>query len=312
MPIEPHLSLTELILPPTGEWTPTGRCWTAARVAEGFGYCLQGSVAHELKLCDTVIIGPNPQVTLRASQLDKLRLEFFCVVPQRLYGFITAMEWRLLERLSTQSAPLVFYYAANDALAQKFARLAALTGQGSLVVRTALLQLWATCVSRMLPPLGVPGKKNLQATFRQFISKISDKDLATSSITELAAQLNCSERHLSRLFREEFGMSLRQKQTELSLQRACQLLLDPHAKIRSVAYDTGYQHLGFFNAVFKKRFGVTPKEWRQQNLSASPGNVLNRGEMLPAPGKTGAPVVGPSVDKPVSACDQTNHLTMET
>lgn len=313
MPIEPHLNLTELILPPAGEWTPMGRCWTAVRVAEGLGYCLQGSLAQDLKIGDIVIIGPNPEVTLRASQLDKLRLEFFRVVPQRLNGLITVMEWRLLEQMSTQAKPLVFHYAANEALAQKFARLAALTERDSLVVRTALLQLWASCVAGVLPHLGGAAKKNqnLQATFRQFISKISEKELATSSITEMSAQLNCSERHLSRLFRLEFGMSLRQKQTELSLQRACQMLLDPNVKIRSVAYDTGYRHISFFNAVFKKRFGVTPKEWRQQNLSAPPENFLNRDENQPAQGGAVAHAIDPCVDKTVSACSQANQLATE-
>ena len=32
--------------------------------------------------------------------------------------------------------------------------------------------------------------------------------MATQSLTELAAQLHCSERHFSRLFREEFGVPL--------------------------------------------------------------------------------------------------------
>ena len=33
-----------------------------------------------------------------------------------------------------------------------------------------------------------------------------------------------------------------------------------------MAYDSGYRHLGLFNAMFKKRFGMTPGEWRQRNM----------------------------------------------
>jgi len=270
MATETHLNLTELILPPAGEWMPDGGCWTAVRVADGLGYCLHGSLARELKAGDTVITGPNPDVTLRASQLDELRLEFFRVVPQCLNGLITVMEWRQFERVSTEAAPRVFHYAANEALALKFARLAALPDRESLVVRTSLLQLWASCAEGVLLSRGgsVVRKKNLEATFRRFISKISEQELAALSMANVAAQLNCSERHLSRLFRLEFGMSLQKKQTELSLQRACHLLSDPNAKIRSVAYDIGYRHISLFNSLFKKRFGLTPKEWRRQNLPA--------------------------------------------
>jgi AraC-like DNA-binding protein len=274
MPIEPHLNLVEVILHPAGEWTPDGSCWTAAWVADGFGYCLHAGVPREFKPGEVIITGPGSGAILRASQLGEVRIEYFRVVPERLSGVITVTEWRQLE--AVPAAPRVFQYAASDSVAHKFARLAGLPDRESLAVRAALLELWASCASKTMTPLDetVAGKKNLEAAFRQFIGRISEKDLLSSSLADLAAQLNCSERHLSRLFRLEFGMSLREKQTEYSLQRACQLLLDPHAKIRGVAYDTGYRHVGFFNALFKKRFGLTPKEWRQQNLPAPLAELL--------------------------------------
>jgi AraC-like DNA-binding protein len=279
MAIEPHLSLMELVLPPGGEWMPDGRCWMVFRVAEGLGYCLHGGPARDLKAGDAVVTGPHSELIVRASQLGELRLEFFRIVAQRLNGLLTVLEWRQLERISTPTAPRVFYYLATDVLAQRFTRLAALPERDGLVMRAAMLQLWASCIASVLPTPDDASahKRNLEAAFRRFISKISEKELAGSTMADMAAQLNCSERHLSRLFRLEFGMSLREKQTELSLQRACQMLLDPQAKIRSVAYDTGYRHMGFFNASFKKRFGVTPKEWRQQNLSSNADNGGKRG-----------------------------------
>jgi len=60
------------------------------------------------------------------------------------------------------------------------------------------------------------------------------------------------------------------RQIELRLQRARQLLADPHAKIINVAHDSGYRHLGLFHAMFKKRFGLTPAEWHRQSLRKSP------------------------------------------
>lgn len=279
MSIEPHLNLAELILSPAGEWLPDGRCWTVARVVEGFGYCLHAGEAQDLRAGDVLVTGPAPGITLRASRLGELRLEYFRVVPQRLNGIITLLEWRQLESVSSQPAAQVLLFAAETAAARRFARLAALPERDRLVVRSAFLQLWASCVSQLLPPAAeaLEQKKNLEAAFRRFISQISEKELATSSLADLAAQLNCSERHLSRLFRAEFGMSLREKQTELSLQLACQLLTDPHVKLRTVAYDTGYRHVGFFNTVFKKRFGLTPKEWRQQHLPANAEDPLRNG-----------------------------------
>ena len=270
MPIEPHLNLIELILSPAGEWKPAAGCWTLMRAADGFGYCFFTGSALEFKSADALVIGPNSVATVRASQLGELRLQYFRVVPERLNGLITVVEWRQLTQIGAN--PRVVHYPARESLAQWFGRLAALPDHSSLASRSALLELWASCVSALLTPVAepVPQSKKLESVFRQFISKISEKDLAGSSLSDLAAQLNCSERHLSRLFRMEFGMSFREKQTELSLQRACQLLLEPNARVRMVAYDTGYRHIGFFNTLFKKRFGLTPKEWRLQHLEADP------------------------------------------
>jgi len=73
-----------------------------------------------------------------------------------------------------------------------------------------------------------------------------------------AAQLHCSERHFGRPFHEEFGAPFHQRQIELRLLRDRQLLTNSDAKIVNVAYDSGYRHLGLFNTMFKKRFGMTP------------------------------------------------------
>lgn len=69
---------------------------------------------------------------------------------------------------------------------------------------------------------------------------------------------------ISRLFREEFNVSLRSRQTELRLRLACELLANSPAKISVVARESGYRHLGLFNAMFKKKFGMTPSDWRQK------------------------------------------------
>ena len=67
------------------------------------------------------------------------------------------------------------------------------------------------------------------------------------------------------MFLKEFGVAFRARQIELRLQRALKLLVESNDKIIAIANDSGYRHIGLFNAMFKKRFGVTPSDWRQQN-----------------------------------------------
>lgn len=267
-----HLILQEMSLRPSGEWTPASG-WTVVRVAEGAGYGLQTGTAKELNAGDMVVVGPNAAVTFRSSQLGVMKLEYFQVLPQCLNGLLTVTEWRHLEDASSEVTTRLQHFAAGDPAAQKFTRLATQPQRDSLAVRSALLQLWAASIAGLLPSASAASAaNNLRERFRQFVGKMSEAELAVRPLTQLAGELHCSERHFSRLFREEFHVSLRERQTELRLQRARQLLAESDAKIINVAYESGYRHLGLFNAMFKRRFGVTPSQWRQQNHPAVPNS----------------------------------------
>jgi len=270
-----HLIIQELCLRPSGEWTPAGG-WTVVRVAEGAGYCLQAGSARELNVGDMALAGANAAATFRASQLGVLKLEYFQVLPQCLNGLLTVTEWRQLEDVSSQMSKRVLHVSANEPAAQKFTRLVTQPQRDGLAARSALLQLWASNITNLLPIMDAGSSSvNLRERFRQFIGKMSETELAVRTLPQLAEEMHCSERHFSRLFREEFHISLRARQTELRLQRARQLLVESDSKIINIAFESGYRHLGLFNSMFKKRFGVTPSKWRQQNRPV-PYNIIKR------------------------------------
>ena len=268
--MECHLFIKETTLSPSGEWQPDVRAWTVVRVAEGLGYCLQGSAARALNLGDALIVSPANTAILRASQLGFMRLEFYLVLPQHLNGLLTVTEWRQLEDVTKRKVSRLLYFPEPEPVAQQFARLAAQRQRDSLSARSAMLQLWAAAINGLLPAPTASGGVQLRDRFREFIAKMSESELAARSLPELAEELHCSERHFSRMFREEFKVSLRSRQTELRLERARQLLAATNDKIVSIAHESGYRHLGLFNAMFKKRFGVTPSAWRQQENQSSP------------------------------------------
>ena len=269
MTVERHLILQELILPPSAEWIPRNHGWLVARVAEGTGYWWQpGAEIRQLAVGDGLMVVRNANGVVRASQLGPLKLQFFFVQPQYLNGLLTVTEWHQLEIAPRNPSSPVTLFTAGEPLGQKFARLAEQTHTERLPMRCALLQFWASAITGWLTsaaPASTGGNK-LRDHFRELVGQMTEAELSECSLADLARQLHCSERHFSRLFREEFGVPFRARQIELRLQRARQLLADSGAKIINVAYDSGYRHLGLFNAMFKKRFGLTPSEWRQQNL----------------------------------------------
>lgn len=269
MQIERHLTLQELSLQPSTEWVPRCNGWLAARLAEGVGYWLGHHASTvELNVGDGFITFDNTDGLIRVSQLGVLKLQYFTVLPQHLVGLLTAAELRLLQNGPGHIFAATTFFKSSELLGQKFARLAKLDHGGALPMRCAWLQLWASSIVFPSEPVPVSGKsKNLRERFRQLINQMSAAELAASSLAKQVERLGCSKRQFQRIFREEFGLPFRMLQIEFRLQRAHQLIADSDAKIARVAIESGYQHLGLFNLMFKKRFGMLPSEWRRQSLS---------------------------------------------
>lgn len=81
---------------------------------------------------------------------------------------------------------------------------------------------------------------------------------------EMAARCGCSPTHLVRLFHRYFHTTPRQFLIDLRIQRARQLLADETFSIKEIAAAVGYDDALNFSTCFRKRFGVSPREYRKQ------------------------------------------------
>ncbi len=207
MAIESHLILQEITLRPAEEWAPSQRGWFVGRVAEGVGYWMQDGSARELNVGDCFIVSFNAHARLRVSQLSSLKLQFFTVRPEYLKGLLTVTEWHFLEYAPDQSAARAFVFSATELIGKKFARLAAQTRSEGLVMRCALLQLWAGAVAGLVGKTAASGSgSKLRERLCRLLGQIPELELSQCSASELAAELKCSRRHFKRLFRNEFGV----------------------------------------------------------------------------------------------------------
>lgn len=255
---------------PSAEWSSRSEGWLVMRVKEGAGYWLNPDSSQELTAGDMLVVPANSTGLLRASRIGELKIQFFVVQPLLLNGVLAAADRQQLDAVVSKVSCSPLIYRAAESLAQRFSRMAQ-RRQDRLSSRCLLLQLWADAISQYLPvskaPVEIPSSRD---RLRLLLRQMSQAELAGCTLGELAKRLRCSERHLSRIFREEFRVSFRAKQTELRLMRAQEILTDSGVKIIHVAYGSGYRNVGLFNAMFKRRFGMTPREWRQQNVKNSP------------------------------------------
>lgn len=266
MSVEYPLIIQDFTLPPSNEWSPQYNGWTVARVSEGFGYCLCNKSARELRAGDGFMAPPTTSVTVRASQLVALRLHYFQIQPELLIGLLTVAECQQLKTLSNNPSCISFF-RANELSGYDFSKLVEQPNNEKLAVRCALLQLWANGITDLFgkPTLNVASGIKLRERLNQLMDKLPEAELLELSSAEIARRIHCSKRHLVRLFREKFGMSFRSHQIELRLLHACRLLEDSRTDVASIASGSGYNYLSHFNATFKRRFGMTPSEWRRRN-----------------------------------------------
>jgi AraC family transcriptional regulator len=87
-----------------------------------------------------------------------------------------------------------------------------------------------------------------------------DQDL---SLEALANRARLSHFHFHRLFRSAVGETLKQYTQRLRLERAANRLVINDAAILDVALDSGFHSHETFSRQFKRRFQVTPKDYRK-------------------------------------------------
>ncbi len=81
-------------------------------------------------------------------------------------------------------------------------------------------------------------------------------------LQDLADGLSLHPVWLSQLFKKEVGTNFLDYVTDLRIQKAKDLLRQSNNKIYEIAASVGYQDVHHFGRLFKKKTGVTPKEYR--------------------------------------------------
>lgn len=84
------------------------------------------------------------------------------------------------------------------------------------------------------------------------------------SIKEIADQLYLSPNYLSELFKKHTGKTISEYLTEYRLEKACQLLDHAEYRVGDVSGMVGIHDGRYFSNMFKKKYGMTPTEYRNR------------------------------------------------
>jgi two-component system response regulator YesN len=125
------------------------------------------------------------------------------------------------------------------------------------IERNRLVEIGALEKKRNTP--SCPSRPEIKRA-QAYIDAHLETDLSLSSV---AAQVGLSSYYLSHLFPAEIGIPFSEYVIERRLKQAKKLLKTTNLKIYEAAYKAGFPNYRYFSLVFKKRFGITPKECRK-------------------------------------------------
>lgn len=82
-------------------------------------------------------------------------------------------------------------------------------------------------------------------------------------LADIASELNYSVPYISKLFHEKYGITFEKYLQRTRVEQSCRLLANTDKKIIEIAECVGYSDLKFFNMLFKKSMGMSPREYRK-------------------------------------------------
>lgn len=85
------------------------------------------------------------------------------------------------------------------------------------------------------------------------------------TMKELSGKFNCSVSSLSHLFKKRSGMSISEYIEKLRLDEAKWLLSQSRYTVTEVSDCLGFCNSGYFSSVFKRKFGISPKDYRKSS-----------------------------------------------
>ena len=89
-----------------------------------------------------------------------------------------------------------------------------------------------------------------------------EDDCRSASLTRVAQMYHVSLPYLSALIRRATGSTFKELLQQKRLDRAQQLLRTTKLPVQAVAETVGYDTTSYFYSIYKKQFGITPKEYR--------------------------------------------------
>lgn len=128
------------------------------------------------------------------------------------------------------------------------------------ILRGQLIEL----LIRTMRKIQLPDSESIDNSIVQHVIKHVQKHYAEKlSLEQITQKYNFSLSHTSYIFKKETGFSFQEYVQTIRIKESCRLLINTSKLISEISYSVGYSDTKFFNEIFKRQLGLTPRQYRK-------------------------------------------------
>ncbi len=113
----------------------------------------------------------------------------------------------------------------------------------------------------MFAPAPGDARKDM-SYLKSYIRRHYSEDLSLRKLSQIAS---VTGNYLCAVFKEKEGESIGAYITRIRMEKAALLLvIRPDVQVKDIAHSVGYRNLSYFDRVFRNRYGLPPREYREK------------------------------------------------
>lgn len=133
-----------------------------------------------------------------------------------------------------------------------------------LAIKSCLFRLFFILFTNLSKDTTPAKKKNSLDKLKRVIKYVENNYASDITIKDMANLCEFSQSHFMKFFKNNMEVSFIEYLNDYRLTMASRLLLSSSSSILAIALESGFDNLSYFNRLFKKKFEMTPSEFRKK------------------------------------------------
>ncbi len=231
-------------------------------IVKGKGTYCCGTQEYKLERNQGFLIPPNKSTFYKADNDDPW--EYYWV------GFQGTEALKLVSNINLGADKLIFTYNKDDAIEKILNQLyfSSKDYESREYAMVGYLYLFFSSLTQKKISLHKPSEEYINKA----VQYMEDNYAYPITVSDIAKNTRVERSYLFRLFKSNFNCSISGYLQSLRLEKALQMMSNFNISITQIAVSHGFHDLPHFSKLFKKKYGVFPKEYRKSQINS---NVLH-------------------------------------